>query len=97
MYPKSTPDRLAASTREYSATRPGYGARTAGVIAQGFSTQDVTRLEMHLDPSAAGLGPAPSPVQRLVEVVGLDDPEPAEVLLRLGVRADYSASCSQTF
>jgi hypothetical protein len=46
MYPKSTPDRLAASAREYSATRPGYGARTAGVIAQGFSTRDVTRLEI---------------------------------------------------
>jgi hypothetical protein len=45
MYPRSTPDRLAASAREYSATRPGYGARTAGVIAQGFSTRDVTRLE----------------------------------------------------
>jgi hypothetical protein len=25
MYPRSTPDRLAASAREYSATRPGYG------------------------------------------------------------------------
>jgi hypothetical protein len=46
MYPRSTPDRLAASAREYSAPRPGYGARTAGVIAQGFSTRDVTRLEI---------------------------------------------------
>src|SRR5215217_8248181 len=46
MYPRSTPDRLAASAREYSATRPGYGARTAGVITQGFSTCDVTRLEI---------------------------------------------------
>jgi hypothetical protein len=39
MYPRSTPDRLAASARGYSATRPGYGARTAGVIAHGFSTR----------------------------------------------------------
>src|SRR4029453_1410648 len=45
MYLRLIPDRLAASAREYSATRPGYGARTAGGIAQGFSTRHVTRLK----------------------------------------------------
>jgi hypothetical protein len=46
MYPSSTPERLAASAREYPTTRPGYGARTAGLTAQDFNTPDATRLEI---------------------------------------------------
>ena len=81
---------------------PDSSRKTCSTVSAAADTGLLLRLVLerpHLDGRAAGDGRLAGPGQSGVEVGGLDDPEPAELLLRLGkgpsVRMISPLSCAR--
>src|SRR5215472_5153130 len=84
---------MSPNTRTRTATDRPYSARktrsiaVASMAGTGPSVLGLLLERAHLDRRGAGLRGLGGPLQRRIEIPGLDHPEPAYVLLALGERA----------